>query len=59
MSVVSVVFCQVEVCVTGRSYVEGSPTDCGVSLSVCYIETSTVRRPRLKYGYCAHKKNVT
>ena len=31
MSVVSVVCCQVEVSATGRSLVQRSPTDCGVS----------------------------
>ena len=31
LSVVSVVCCQVEVSVTGRSFVQRSPTDCGVS----------------------------
>ena len=31
---VSVVCCQVEVCASGRSLVQRSPTECGVSLSV-------------------------
>ena len=31
MSVVSVVFCQVEVSATSRSLVQRSPTDCGAS----------------------------
>jgi len=31
MSVVSVVCCQVEVSATGRSLVQRSPTECGVS----------------------------
>jgi hypothetical protein len=31
MSLVSVVFCQVEVSATGRTLVQRSPTDCGVS----------------------------
>jgi hypothetical protein len=34
MSVVSVVYCQVEVFATGRSLVQRSPTDCGVSVCV-------------------------
>jgi hypothetical protein len=34
LSVVSVVCCQIEVCKTGRSLVQRSPTDCGVSLCV-------------------------
>ena len=38
MSVVSVVCCQVEVYATGRSLVQRSPTDCGVS--ECDLETS-------------------
>ena len=33
MSLVSVVYCQVEVSATGRSPVERSPTECGVSES--------------------------
>jgi hypothetical protein len=31
LSVVSVVFCQVEVSATGRSLVQMNPTECGVS----------------------------
>ena len=38
--VVSVVCCQVEVCATGRSLVQRSPTECGVS--ECDLETSTM-----------------
>ena len=34
VSLVSVVCCQVEVSVTGRSLVQRSPTDCGVLLCV-------------------------
>jgi hypothetical protein len=33
---VSVAFCQVEVCATGRLLVQRSPTDCDVSLCVYY-----------------------
>ena len=38
LSVVSVVCCQVEVCVSGWSLVQSSPTEC--SVSACYIEAS-------------------
>jgi len=38
------VCCQVQVSVAGRSLVQGRPTECGVS--ECYLETSTMRRPR-------------
>ena len=44
MSLVIVVFCQVEVCATGRSLVQRSPTDCGVS--ECDLGTSKIRKPR-------------
>ena len=43
LSLVSVVFCQVEVPATGRSLVQKSPTECGVS--EYDLETSTTRRP--------------
>jgi hypothetical protein len=39
MSLVCVVCCQVEVSATGRSLVQRSPTECGVS-QVCDRETS-------------------
>jgi hypothetical protein len=42
-SVVSVVCCQVEVSASGRSLVQRSPTECGVS--ECDHISSTVRRP--------------
>jgi hypothetical protein len=42
-SLVSVVCCQVEVSTTGRSLVQRSPTDCGVSL--CNLERSRMRQP--------------
>ena len=32
LSLVSVACCQVEVCATGRSLVQRSPTECGVSV---------------------------
>ena len=43
MSVVSVVFCQVEVSASGWSLVKRSPTGCGVS--ECNHVSSTMRRP--------------
>jgi hypothetical protein len=43
LSVVSVVCCQVEVSASGRSLVQRSPTDCGVS--ECDREASTMKRP--------------
>ena len=43
-SLARVMCCQVEVSVTGRSLVQRSPTECGVS--ECDLKTSTVRRPR-------------
>jgi hypothetical protein len=42
LSLVSVVFCQVEVSATGRSLFQRSPTECG--LSECDLETSAMRR---------------
>ena len=44
LSVLSVVCCQVQVSVTGRSLVQRIPTKCGVS--ECDLETSTMRKPR-------------
>ena len=41
---VSVVFCQVEVSATGRTLVQKSPTDCGVS--ECDLEISAMSKPR-------------
>ena len=43
MSLVSAMCCQVEVFAMGRSFVQRSPTECGVS--ECDLETSTMRRP--------------
>jgi hypothetical protein len=43
LSVVSVVCCQAEIPATGRSLVQRSPTERGVS--ECDLKTSTVRRP--------------
>jgi hypothetical protein len=42
LSVVSVVFCQVEASALGWSFVQRSPTECGVSC--VYLETSIMRR---------------
>ena len=42
LSLVSVVCCQVEISVSGRSFVQWSPTDFGV---VCDSESSILRRP--------------
>jgi hypothetical protein len=44
LSLVNVVCCQVEVSATGRSLVEGSPAEYGVS--ECHLETSRTRRLR-------------
>ena len=44
MSVVSVVYCQVEVNATDLSLVQRSPTDCGASLCV-------IKKPRKRGGY--------
>jgi hypothetical protein len=51
LSLVSVVFCQVEVSATGRSLVQRSPTECGVS--ECDREASIMRRPWPTGGCCA------
>jgi hypothetical protein len=56
MSLVKVVCCQVEVFATDRSLVQRSHTDYDVS--VCDLETSTMRRPRTELGCCATKKVI-
>jgi len=48
MSLASVVCCQVEVSVTSRSLVQGSPNECGVP--ECNREASTMRKPRPTWG---------
>ena len=48
LSVVSVVCCQVEVFIAGRSLARRSPTDCGVF--ECDLGTSTVRSVRPTRG---------
>jgi hypothetical protein len=50
MSISYVVCCQVDVSTTGRSLVERSPTDCGVSF--CDLETSRMRHFWLALGCC-------
>ena len=40
--------------VTGLSLVQRSPTECDVS--VCYLETSRMRRPIFVSGWCATRK---
>jgi len=44
MSLMSVVYCQVDVSATGRSLTQMSPTECGVS--ECNREASKQRKPR-------------
>ena len=49
LSVVSVVCCQVEVSVSGRSLVQRSPTECGVSECECEVpKGETVTRNRFE-----------
>jgi len=45
LSVLNVVYHQVEVCATGRSFSQRSPTKCGAS-NGRDLETSRIRRPR-------------
>jgi hypothetical protein len=54
LSLVSVVYCQVQVSATGRSLVQRSPSECGVS--EFDLETSTIRRPRPTRGCRIMKK---
>ena len=56
LSVVGVVCCEVEVSATGRSFVQGSPTECGVS--ECDLENSTTRRSWHIGGSRAVKKYI-
>jgi len=51
LSLVSVVWCQVEISASSWSLVQGSPTACGVS--ECDREASTMRRPWPTGGCCA------
>jgi len=48
---VSYVCCQVEVCALGRSHVQRSPTEYGVS--ECDLEATAVWRPWSTRGFCA------
>jgi 2-methylaconitate cis-trans-isomerase PrpF len=50
VSLVRVVRCQVEVSALGRSLVQRSPTDCGVS--ECDGEATIMRRPWCTVGCC-------
>jgi hypothetical protein len=68
MFVVSVVCCMVEVSATGRSLVQRSPTDCGVSLCVIKCNNpSTPNHSHLERGWtkkdrkyhCLHHKKLT
>jgi hypothetical protein len=54
---VSVVGYQVEVSALGRSPVQRSPTECGVS--ECDSEASIMRRPWPTGGFCAIEKELT
>jgi hypothetical protein len=54
LCVVNVEECEVQVSAVGRSLVHRSPTECGVS--VCDLETSTVKPPRPKQGSNAAEK---
>jgi hypothetical protein len=56
LSLESVVWCQVEVFVSGWSPVHRSPTECGVSESD--REASIMRRPWPTRGCCAMEKNA-
>ena len=52
LSLMSVVFCQVEVSASGRSLVHRRPTECGVS--ECDREASIMRRPWPTRGLLRH-----
>jgi len=50
---ICVVCCQIEVSATGRTLVQRSPTDCGVSVFVCVYEREREReRERLSVIRC-------
>ena len=57
MSLVIVVCCQVEVSATGRSLLQRSPTDCGVS-ECDREEVSAKMRPCPTIGSCAMEGKV-
>jgi hypothetical protein len=50
VSLVSVVYCQVEVSATSWSLVQRSPTDCGVSKKCVIVKPRKMRRPRPPRG---------
>ena len=54
LSLVSVVFCQVEVSASARSLVQRIPTECGVS--ECDREASIMRSPRPTRGCCSMER---
>jgi hypothetical protein len=45
LSVVNVVCCQIEVSPTGWSFIQRSPTECGMCLNECNFEVTIMRRP--------------
>jgi hypothetical protein len=57
LSLVRVVYCQVEVSAMGRSLIQRSPTYC--SVMVCDLETSGIRRPWSALGCCCRKKKFS
>lgn len=54
LSVLSIVYCQIEVSETGRSFVQGNPAKCGVP--ECDLETSTSGMPRPPWAFEPRKK---
>jgi len=52
LSLVNVVCCQVQVCVSGQSLIQRSPTECGVS--ECDCEASIMGRPWPTGGLSLH-----
>jgi hypothetical protein len=54
LSLVNFECCEIEAIAMGRNIVQRSPTKCGVS--VCDLETSTLRRSRPERGCCAKHK---
>jgi hypothetical protein len=54
LSLVSAVFCQVEVSASARSLVQRIPTECGVF--GCDREASIMRRPRPTGGCCSMER---
>jgi len=55
LSVVNIGCCEVQVSAMGRSLIQRSPTECGVSL--CDLETSTARLPRPEQGCNPEEKS--